>query len=226
MLQCYNLGAAKWTTVTSTNTVIKLFADKLHELGLCDEYNETMTSSVSTTIVTGTIPIRFPNGISTKLNLYCIINSTSDYYSHLLYVDIENNFILATNINTVSVYPAQNINYFIWGMTSNTVFGDFRSVTTKSSSNTYGYISSTTNIPFVFTMNMQQDNRFVLFPLYLLVNDLNIIYAYDTQNNSKNSFFPKNMFVSLDTDHGFGNIIKTEDGQQYMSLFPHFYYKM
>lgn len=225
MLQCYNLGAANWTTVISTNTAIKLFADKLHELGLCDEYDETMTSSVSTTSVTGTIPINFPNGISTKLNLYCTIDS-SHYYSHLLYVDIENNFILATNINAVSVYPTQNINYFIWGMTSNTVFGDFRSVTTQSSSNTRGYISSTTNMPLYFTMNMQQDNRFVLFPLYLLINNLNIIDAYNTQNNSKNSFFPKNMFVSLDTEHGFGNIIKTEDGQQYMSLFPHFYYKM
>lgn len=226
MLQCYNLGAANWTAETSRNTAIKLFADKLHELGLCDEYNETMITTAGTYgTATGSIPISFPNGIRTKLRLYCRMNS-SYYYFHLLYVDIENNFILATNINTVDINPTQEINYFIWGMTSNTVFGDFRSVTTCSGSSDYVYIFSTTNIPRHFTMNMQQDNRFVLFPLYLLVSGSNTIYARDPQDLSKNSFFPKNMFVSLDTDHGFGNVVKMEDGQQYMSLFPHFYYKM
>lgn len=214
MLKMYDVGSMIMSTA-ATNNVVKLYVNKLHDLGVSEAYNDenfAFNTSSTNASITGTQNITFKDGVQSKILFYVPISANTSYPEYIaglklvIFIEEEEHFILCSTTMTSFLQTKTNesLQYFIHGMCFNDWYGIVKTYIGNLSPNSNSHM----NVPTIKLDNSLED-EFTLYPIYL----------------AQEKSIPKNLYFSPDKTYPVGTLLTDNAGNKFTSVIPRFFYK-
>ena len=211
MIQVFELSPVNGSATIASNTVIKLYVDKLNELGLCGQYDSGIIT-VSGNATTAAVPVAFPDGKTVELQFSAYTASISGVHNanarRFLFVDKEKHMIAGVTEVIALSNTAQIINE-IDCLCADDYYGNLVQFIQIGRTSGYGYAYQAFNIAnTVWTLEI--DKNFAMYPLYMALENA----------------FPRNFYFAPKKCHSQCEVLTDTSGNEFISILPHFYYKL